>query len=233
MCGRFVSTQPPDKLAEYFGASFEGDALPANHNVAPTNQVYGVVGTAGGGARVEVFQWGLVPTWAKDTKIGSRLINARAETILEKPAFRTEFKRRRLLVPMDGFYEWQARPGTTKQPMFIHDAHDEPLAAAGLWSVWRDKEAGPDAPWLHTLTIITTAANATMTPVHDRMPVFLPRREWARWLDPANTDGPALQQLLVPAPDDLLVMHPVSTKVNNVRNKGADLIEQIDPETPA
>lgn len=228
MCGRFVSTQAPEALAAYFGASFEGDALPSNTNVAPTNQVYGVVGTADGTPRLEVFQWGLVPTWAKDTKIGSKLINARAETITEKPAFRTDFKRRRLLVPMDGFYEWQAREGSTKQPMYIHRVDGEPLAVAGLWSVWRDRALGEDAPWLHTCTVITTSANHTMQPVHDRMPVILPRREWARWLDPANTDAPALQAMLLPAADDVLTMHAVSTAVNNVRNKGAELINPVE-----
>lgn len=228
MCGRFVSTQAPDALAKYFGASFDDASLPPNHNVAPTNQVYGIVGTADGTPRLEVFQWGLVPPWAKDTKIGSKLINARSETIAEKPAFRTEFKKRRLIVPMDGFYEWQAREGTTKQPMFVHHVGDEPLAVAGLWSVWRDKTLGEDAPWLHSCTVITTSANHTMQPVHDRMPAILPRREWARWLDPANTDTTALQQMLVSAPEELLTMHAVSTAVNNVRNKGAELISPIE-----
>jgi putative SOS response-associated peptidase YedK len=116
--------------------------------------------------------------------------------------------------------------------MFIHRVDGQPLAVAGLWTTWRDRSAGPDAPWLHSCTIITTAANATMQPVHDRMPVLLAPEEWAEWLDPHNTDIESLQRLLVPAPDDVLTMHPVSTGVNNVRNKGAELIEQISPAAP-
>ena len=149
--------------------------------------------------------------------------------IFFSPAFKGLLRSKRLIVPMDGFYEWKAVPGQkTKQPYFIHRRDGEPLAAAGLWTVWRDKTAGPDAPWLHSCTIITTSANATMAPVHDRMPVFLPVEAWHAWLDPDQHDLEALQRLLVPAPDDLLEMHPVSTAVNSVRNKGAELIEVID-----
>src|SRR3954454_14136046 len=131
MCGRFVSTQPPDAIAEFFGAAFDGEALPANHNVAPTCDVYGVVQTPDGERHVEAFHWGLVPSWAKDTKIGSKMINARCETVAEKPAFKSLLKQHRLIVPMDGFYEWQAaRDGAPltkagkpmKTPMFIHRA---------------------------------------------------------------------------------------------------------------
>lgn len=237
MCGRFVSTQTPSQLAEFFGASFENVELPANYNVAPTNDVYGVVADASGERRIEAFHWGLVPSWAKDTKIGSKMINARAETVAEKPAFKSLLKKHRLLVPMDGFYEWKA--GTAdgpltkagkpqKTPMYIHSVDGEPLAVAGLWATWRDKELGPDAPWLHSCTLITTSANGTMQPVHDRMPVFLPQRLWDQWLDPTVNDVEALQKLLVPAPDDLLTMHAVSTEVNNVRNKGDDLIAPVD-----
>lgn len=239
MCGRFVSSSSPDAIAQFFGASFEtgagGDTapdLPPNFNVAPTNDVYGVV--ADDGERVlQAFHWGLVPSWANDTKVGSKMINARAETLAEKPAFKSLFASRRLLVPMDGFYEWQAPgPGASltaagkpmKTPMFIHRADGAPLAVAGLWAVWRDKAAGPDAPWLHSCTVITTAANETMAPVHDRMPVILPRDRWDEWLDPANRDIAALQHLLVPAGNDVLIMHAVSTAVNNVRNKGPELV---------
>ena len=242
MCGRFVSSSSPDAIAQFFGASFEAGAgggaapdLPPNFNVAPTNDVYGVV--ADDGARVlQAFHWGLVPSWAKDTKVGSKMINARAETLAEKPAFKSLFASRRLLVPMDGFYEWQAlgpdAPLTAagkpmKTPMFIHRADGAPLAVAGLWAVWRDKAAGPDAPWLHSCTVITTAANATMAPVHDRMPVILPREHWDEWLDPTNRDIAALQHLLVPAAADVLTMHAVSTAVNNVRNKGPELIAPV------
>jgi putative SOS response-associated peptidase YedK len=228
MCGRFVSSNSPDSIASYFDAAVETEELPANYNVAPTNDVYGVV--ADGDQRaVRAYHWGLVPTWAKDVKIGSKMINARAETIAEKPAFRSLFKKHRILVPMNGFYEWQVVAGEKKkQPMFIHSADGSPLAVAGLWSAWRDKSAGDDAPWLHSCTVITTSANATMAPVHDRMPVFLARERWDEWLDPSHQDVSELTSLLVPAPEELLVMHPVSTEVNSVRNKGPELIEPLD-----
>ena len=239
MCGRFVSSSSPDKIAEFFGASFEGGGvapLPENFNVAPTNDVYAVLQAPSGEREVQTFQWGLVPSWAKDVKIGSKMINARSETLAEKPAFKGLFTKHRLIVPMDGFYEWRAAgegaPLTKagkpmKTPMFIHRADGEPLAVAGLWAVWRDRAEGADAPWLHSCTVITTSANATMAPVHDRMPVLLPQSAWAEWLDPANRDVEALRRLLVPAPDGLLTMHPVSTEVNNVRNKGPELIAAV------
>jgi putative SOS response-associated peptidase YedK len=230
MCGRFVSSNTPEKIAEYFDASFETETLPANFNVAPTNDVYAVV-AADDHRAVRAYHWGLVPTWAKDVKIGSKMINARSETLREKPAFRSLLKKHRILIPMDGFYEWKVIDGQkTKQPMFIHRPDGEPLAAAGLWAAWRDKtDDDENAPWLHSCTVITTSANSTMTPVHDRMPVFLAERHWDEWLDPANDDVERLVSLLVPAPEDLLVMHPVSTEVNSVRNKGEHLIERVDP----
>lgn len=237
MCGRFVSTQSPNAIADFFGASFEGEALPPNYNVAPTTDIYGVVDAADGARRVEPFHWGLVPVWAKDTKIASKMINARAETIAEKPAFKSLLKKHRLIVPMDGFYEWKAagegapvgKSGKPiKTPMFIHRVDGEPVAVAGLWATWRDKELGPDAPWLHSCTLITTAANGTMAPVHDRMPVILPKSAWDAWLDPTNHDIEQLCSLLVPAADDILTMHPVSTAVNNVRNKGSELTLPVE-----
>ena len=170
------------------------------------------------------------------------MINARAETLAEKPAYKGVFKKTRCIIPMDGFFEWKAgEPGgpvtkagkPAKQPMFIHRLDGEPLAVAGLWSAWRDKTAGPDADWLHSATVVTTSANGTMAPIHDRMPVILPQSAWATWLDPANDDIESLSGLLVPAPDTLLDLHPVSTDVNNVRNKGPELVAPVDtpPQT--
>jgi putative SOS response-associated peptidase YedK len=240
MCGRFVSTNSPQEIADYFGASFEADEIPANFNVAPTNDVYAVVGSPDGVLAVRAFHWGLVPLWAKDVKIGSSMINARAETITEKPAFKGVFKKYRCLIPMAGFYEWQAgQPGgpvgkngkPVKQPMFIHRADGEPLAVAGLWSAWRDKNGPKDAPWLHSCAVITTSANDTMAPVHDRMPVILPASKWQAWLDPTNPDEEVLKSMLVPAPDELLTMHKVSTEVNNVRNNGEELIAPLTEES--
>ena len=234
MCGRFVSSHSADKISEFFGASFESDAtLPANYNVAPTQDVYAVVADATGAREVQAFHWGLVPSWAKDIKIGSKMINARSETLAEKPAFKGLFKKHRLIIPMDGFYEWQqAGPGAPltkagkpmKTPMFIHRPDGQLLAVAGLWATWRDKQAGPDAEWLHSCSVITTAANETMAPVHDRMPVLLSPERWEEWLDPGNNDLDALQHMLIPAPNDILVMHAVSTAVNSVRNTGPELM---------
>lgn len=238
MCGRFVSSSSSERIAEFFGAAYEGDDLEPSFNVAPTNDVYAVVDRSGE-RQLTTYRWGLVPSWAKDVKIGSKMINARAETIAEKPAFKGLFRKHRLIVPMDGFYEWrqgdQTSPTTgkpVKTPLFIHRRDDEPLAVAGLWAAWRDPSAPLDpesgeAVWLHTCTVITTAANDTMRPVHDRMPVLLRRSTWSEWLDPTNQDVVGLQRLLVPAPKDLLTMHEVSTAVNNVRNKGAELAEPV------
>jgi putative SOS response-associated peptidase YedK len=175
MCGRFVATSPPDELAAYFGATPAPEtALEPNYNVAPTQDVLAVV-EADGERHLDAFFWGLVPSWAKDVKIGSRMINARAETLAEKSAFKRSFQTRRCLVPADAFYEWKKLDGTKKpkkQPMLIRRADGAPLAFAGLWSVWRgpDKDQEP----LRSLTIVTTAPNRPMAAVHDRMPVILP-----------------------------------------------------------
>ena len=179
-----------------------------------------------GARRVDVFHWGLVPSWAKDRKIGQRMINARSETLADKPAFKRLFATHRCVIPMDGFYEW--KPGDRpRQPVFAHRADGEPLAVAGLWAAWRDPERESGEEWLHSATVITTPANATMAPIHDRMPAVLPRNEWNRWLDPGERDLEVLGRLLVPAPDDLLAVHDVSTEVNNVRNRGAHLVEPL------
>jgi putative SOS response-associated peptidase YedK len=236
MCGRFVSSSSPERIAAYFGADVAVDTLGENYNVAPTNDIYGVVADADGHREVQAFQWGLIPVWAKDRKIGSRMINARSETVAEKPAFKAVFKKHRLIIPMDGFYEWA--PGTeggpvtkagklAKRPHFVRRSDGEPLAVAGIWSAWRDREEGADAPWLHTASVLTTNANATMEPIHDRMPVVLPKAMWDVWLDPTNHNVDMLSGLLVPARDDLLTMHEVSTDVNNVRNKGIELIAAV------
>ena len=239
MCGRFVSSSAPERIAAYFGAETSIETLGQNFNVAPTNDIYGVVADADGALDLQVFHWGLIPMWAKERKIGQRMINARSETLAEKAAFKGVFKKYRCIIPMDGFYEWAAgveggpvtkKGQLAKRPHFIHRADGEPLAVAGLWSAWRDKSEGPDAPWLHSATVVTTSANGTMEPVHDRMPVILPKAMWPMWLDPTNQNIEMLQKLLVPAPDDLLEMHEVSTEVNNVRNKGPHLIAPIEAQ---
>ena len=222
MCGRFVATQTPQQLASFFGATTHEEPSQPNYNVAPTTDVLGVV--ARDGQRViESFRWGLVPSWAKDVSIGSKMINARAETLAEKPSFKGLFRHRRLLVPMDGFYEWQQSP-SGKIPMYIQRADGTPVVVAGLWSTWKEPGSAPDEPWLHTCTLITTQANADMAAVHDRMPVILDPKDWDEWLDPGNDHVAELAHLLRPAADHVVTMYAVSTRVNSVRNKGADLI---------
>ncbi|MGK2949168.1 MAG: SOS response-associated peptidase [Acidimicrobiales bacterium] len=230
MCGRFVSAAPPDQVAAYFGTEAPEAVLDPGYNVAPTNDVYAVL--ADGSTRhLDAFHWGLVPSWAKDPKIGSKMINARAETLAEKNAYKASFKRRRCLIPADGFYEWKKHPTEAKgkkQPYFIHRPDGEPYAFAGLWELWRGPEK--DQEPLRSCTIITTSPNEPMAAIHDRMPVILPPDAWDTWLDRGNDDLELLGKLLVPAPPQVITMHPVSTEVNNVRNQGPQLTEEIDPD---
>jgi putative SOS response-associated peptidase YedK len=238
VCGRFVATTPASDLVDHFGIERvadrdlddvrDGTWIDPSWNVAPTDRV-AAIAVRRDERTLGTFRWGLVPSWAKDLSIGSKLINARAESVVTKPAFRSAFQKRRCIVPADGFYEWEALPGAKKkQPWFVHDATGAPLAFAGLWEVWRDP-AEPDADLVRTCTIVTTTANDLMARIHDRMPVVLPEREWERWLDPAFDDVDALSALLVPAPDGALVMHPVSTAVSSVRNQGPELVVPVDP----
>jgi putative SOS response-associated peptidase YedK len=240
MCGRFVAASPPDELARYFGArladpDIEQRFVEGNYNVAPTNEVLAVRAEQGH-RRLVQLRWGLVPSWAADTKIGSRLINARSETVADKPAFRGAFARRRCIVPADAFYEWQKIPGQkAKQPFHIARCDGDPMAFAGLWERWAPKDA--DGRWLddrriETCTIVTTSANSSVAPIHDRMPVILAATRWDDWLDPGS-DHDAVRSLLVPAPDGLLEVHPVSTAVNNVRNNGPQLVDPLPQQASA
>jgi putative SOS response-associated peptidase YedK len=232
MCGRFVSASPPDEIARYFDAAPAPaeQVLEPNYNVAPTNDVYAVL-ESGGVRRLEALHWGLVPWWAKSPAVGSRMINARAESLAEKGAFKSALRKRRCIIPADGFYEWHKIEGQkAKQPVYVHRSDGQPLALAGLWEVWRDAN-DPGRGELHSCTIITTAANETMAPVHDRMPVILPASAWDEWLDAEQEDVDLLGKLLVPAPASLIELYPVSTDVNNVRNQGAALIQRADPAT--
>lgn len=235
MCGRFVSTSSPERIASYFGSDTAAESLGENYNVAPTQDIYAVVTGADGVARVQAFHWGLIPSWAKERKIGNRMINARSETLAEKPSFRGLFKKKRCIIPMDGFYEWKpgrddgplnAKGKPLKQPLFIHRLDGEPLAVAGLWTAWKDP-TDPESRFLHSATVITTSANKLMEPVHNRMPVLVPESEWATWLDPKNDDVSALSEIFAPRDDGLLTMDEVSTDVNNVRNTGPTLIQPL------
>lgn len=215
MCGRFTLRAPASVVAEQFGV-LDAEALRPRYNIAPTQPVAVIrhpsenVGTP---RQLVMLRWGLVPSWATDPKIGNRLINARAETVAEKPAFRAALRRRRCLVAADGFYEWR-RAGATKQPYFIHLADDRPFAFAGLWERWE----GPDHTVLETCAVITTEANELMASIHDRMPVILSPDDYALWLDPAIQSPERLQPLLRPYPSEAMAAHPVSTHVNNPRH---------------
>ena len=191
---------------------------------------------SGGEAReLRVVRWGLVPFWAKERSIGSRMINARAETVDVKPAFRSAFARRRCLLPADGYYEWY-RPGSdakaAKQPYYIRRADGGPLAFAGLYELWRDRAVPDDHPdaWLWTATIITTSAPDELGRIHERMPMVISPASWADWLDPGSNDTGDVRGLLVPAASGELTSYPVSTAVNSVRNNGPLLIEPAEPE---
>ena len=228
MCGRYVSATPPDQIAAYFATGEPEALLEPSYNVAPTDDIYAVVADEGE-RHLDAFHWGLVPYWAKDAKIASRLINARSETLATNNSFKSAFQRRRCLVPADGFYEWAKRPGTkVKQPYFAHHPDGDLYAFAGLWEVW--KGADKDQPPLRSVTIITTEANSTMAALHDRMPVILPPSAWDAWLDRDNDDVAQLGKLLVPAPPEVITLRPVSTAVGNVRNNGVELVAEVDPE---
>jgi putative SOS response-associated peptidase YedK len=231
MCGRFVSAASPEDLASYFGATLPELHLPPSYNVAPTDAIYGVIGTASAPA-LTTFRWGLLPFWAKDKKGASKMINARSETLQQKAAFAKLFATRRCILPLDGFYEWKtlapvsagAKP--KKQPYYIERRDGECMAVAGIWSAWHDR-VGTSGERIETASILTTSANETMRPIHDRMPVLLPLSAWKLWLDPTVTDTGRLQQFLVPAPVELLTVRPVSADVNSVRNNGAGLVDPL------
>ncbi|MBI2168810.1 MAG: SOS response-associated peptidase [Actinobacteria bacterium] len=233
MCGRFVSTHSPQQLADYFSV----DELAAtdtgeNFNVSPTQSVTVVVEEAvedvGNRRILDAYHWGLIPFWAKDRSVGNRMINARAETVTEKPAYRKAFERRRCLIPADGFYEWK-KSGKQKQPYFIHPNVEPVFAFAGLWERWHDKaaDASEEGADVRSCTIITGLPNSIVAPIHDRMPVVLPREHWDAWLDPENDDVEALKKLLVPAPAEAIAVYPVRTQVNSPRNNRPD---NLDPD---
>jgi putative SOS response-associated peptidase YedK len=232
MCGRYTSRTPAADLAEYFGVDEAVAAeLGERFNVAPTDEVYAVAESKEG-RRLGTFRWGLVPFWAKDTKVGAKMINARAEGLLDKPAYRRPFERRRCIIPADGFYEWERVSSTKKQPWYITRADGKPMAFAGLWESWRPVKDSDEGK-VRSCVIITGEPNEKVARLHDRMPVMLPPEAWDAWLDPANDDVDALQSLLVPAPAALFELVPVGTAVNTVTNDGPELIEPVVPERPS
>jgi putative SOS response-associated peptidase YedK len=257
MCGRYASARKRQDLLEEFRIERDRvvDDLEPDYNVAPTKPVYAVLtrgergSAAGAGERagsggpakdvareLRVVRWGLVPSWAKDPAIGSRMINARVETVDSKPSFRSAFTKRRCLLPADGFYEWikvEQDGKARKQPYYIHRADDGELAFAGLYELWRDKSQPDDHPraWLWTTVIITTTAPDEAGRIHDRMPMVIDPAQWGDWLDPANNDASRVHPLLLPAAASGLVSYPVVSDVNYVRNNGPGLIKPLDPST--
>lgn len=209
MCGRFTLFEPDKVLAKAFGVSgFPPRSL--RYNIAPSQPIAAVRAVpAGSGRELALLRWGLIPSWSKDPAIGNRLINARAETAPEKPSFRNAFRRHRCLIPTSGFYEW-LRWESGKQPYFVRMRDGHPFAFAGLWDRWESPEEGA----IETCTILTTAANAVLAPIHDRMPVILPPWEYSRWLDPSIKDPDSLASLLVPFPPEEMLAYPVNPRVN-------------------
>ena len=220
MCGRYSLIADIGELAGRF--EFDGDWLTfeSAYNIAPTQEVLTVVG--GESRRGGFMRWGLIPQWAKNASIGSRMINARAETVAEKPAYRDALRRRRCLVLADGFYEWQ-RTGGAKRTMRIVIQSGEPFAFAGLWSMWRD----PDGNRISSCAIITAAANELLNPIHDRMPVILSRELEELWLDRSIDDPGALSSVLNPYPDEEMEAFEVSTLINSAANDGPEVIARI------
>jgi putative SOS response-associated peptidase YedK len=224
MCGRFVSTTGPADLASHFGAeSITGD-LPPRWNIAPTARVW-VVHETDSARVLDTMRWGLVPSWAKDPSVGNRMFNARAETVTQRPAYRAAARKRRCVVPADGFYEWAPTAGTRrKQPWYFH-AHDgAPLALAGLWETW---QGGDGADAVHTCTVVTTGADDVVGPVHDRMPAILSPGTIDRWLSPDVDDPHEVEALLAGNQPPTLTAHPVGTEVNNARNSGPHLVAPL------
>jgi putative SOS response-associated peptidase YedK len=243
VCGRYAATKNPAKLAAEFDAvDTTGDEAPSpDFNVAPTKPVLAVVtrhprdaeGVADP-ARTErdirVMRWGLVPHWAKSKSVGSKMINARADTAGSKPAFRTSLAKRRCLMPAAGWFEWR-RDATGRQPFFMTRTDGASLAMAGLWTTWRDPAAEEGTAPLVTCAVLTTDAVGQLAGVHDRMPLLLRPEDWATWLDP---DDPDVERLLVPPAQDLvdaLELRPVSDAVNSVRNNGPNLVDEVTPIT--
>ena len=250
MCGRYAASRDPDDLVEEFEVVDPGavaqareEAVAADFNVAPTKTAPVVLERAPSADRgaapvrqVRPLVWGLVPSWAKDRSVGARMINARAESVLDKPAYRRAAAARRCLVPADGWYEWQPSPTARdgrgrprKQPFFVTAASGGGVAFAGLYEFWRDDARDPDDPlaWWTTYAIVTTAAEPDLQRIHDRMPLALPRDRWDRWLSPAVTNADEVQELLRPPPPGGFAAVPVSTAVNDVRNGSHDLLSPL------
>ncbi|MEX0716316.1 MAG: SOS response-associated peptidase [Planctomycetaceae bacterium] len=221
MCGRYNLRTPPGELAKVFELDRWADVVP-RYNIAPTQSVP-AIRVIDGERRLDLLQWGLIPSWADDPKIGNRLINARADTVASKPSFRSAFRKRRCLVPADGFYEWRKTSTKTKQPFHVTLKCGSPFGFAGLWERWAKGAEGP----IESFTIITTDANELVADIHDRMPVILPAEHYGVWLDLEIDDSKALESLLVPYSANEMLAVPVSTAVNSPRNDSPECIVPV------
>jgi len=247
MCGRYAASRSPEDLVQEFEVATVDlrEPLPPDYNVAPTKTVPAVIERPPRGQRdaesvrrLVTLRWGLVPAWAKDSRVGNRMINARMETVADKPAFRRAFASRRALLPADGYFEWYPTERTTaagkplKQPFFIRPKDGGILALAGLYELWRDEDKGGDDPdaWLWSCTVLTTTAEDAVGHIHERMPLLVEPSRYGSWLDPSLSDRDSLLGLLVPAAPGRLEAYPVSTEVNNVRNNGPHLLDPIAAE---
>ncbi len=216
MCGRYTLITDINRIAESFGVAPTLEAQP-RYNIAPTQDIVTIVND--GNPHLALLRWGLIPAWAKDESIGSRMINARAETLAEKPSFRNLLRSRRCMVVADGFYEWQGE-GKSKTPMYITLQDGQPFAFAGLWDRWKD----PNGQEIHSCTIITTEPNELMAPIHNRMPAILRPKAYEDWLNPQLRDDHVLTHLLQPYPSELMSARAVSKLVNNPKNDTAAIL---------
>jgi putative SOS response-associated peptidase YedK len=223
MCGRYTLTKEARKLQELYGIidGFDRQPFQPRYNIAPTQEA-AVILFDDNKPALKFLRWGLIPGWANDEKIGYKLINARCETVSEKPSFRSAFKHRRCLVLADGFYEWK-RAGTAKQPYWIYLKDHQPFTVAGLWESWHE----PDGSELQSFSIITTGPNELMQPIHDRMPVILPLETGKKWLD-SKTSSAQLNELLKPHDADAMSCHPVSPLVNSPKNERPDCVQPLE-----
>ncbi|MEA5563916.1 SOS response-associated peptidase [Anabaena sp. UHCC 0399] len=225
MCGRFTLTQTAEALAEIFHVQPEQN-LAVQYNIAPTQMVVTVLHNPEVNQReLQQLRWGLIPSWAKDSSIGSKLINARSETVAEKPSFRSAFKHRRCLVVADGFYEWQKQQGT-KQPFYFRLRDGQPFGFAGLWEKW----SSPTQEEIISCTILTTAANELLQPIHDRMPVIIDPKDYDLWLDPEVQTPQPLQSLLSPYPTAAMTAYPVSKLVNSPKHNSPECIIPVNEQ---
>jgi putative SOS response-associated peptidase YedK len=220
MCGRFTRAVSTEIIQKEFDVDEVSGDLGPSYNIAPTQEVAVIV--SDGKKQLVKVRWGLVPSWAKDQSVGNKMINARAETVTEKASFKRAFKKRRCLVVADGFYEWQ-RVGETKRPMYIRLKSGKPFGFAGLYETWKSEQGEQ----VVTCAIITTGANDLMKPIHDRMPVIIPKENESLWLDPRTDDQDLLLEMLRPYPTDAMVAYPVSKRVNMPSNNSPECIKPI------